>query len=60
LVISDEGIFTLDLMTNFDGSNVDFGDEVLFRYSLKTDFPLIATSDQDFESFPDDLFVIYI
>lgn len=53
-------LFTSDLIANFDGSNVDFGDELLFRYSLETEFPLILTSDKDFESFPDNLHVVYI
>jgi len=58
--IENDKIYSLNLLDNFNGAEVDFGDEVLYRYSLKTDFPLIITSDRDFESFPDNLHVVFI
>jgi hypothetical protein len=45
--IQDDTIYNLDLIENFDGVNVDFGDELLYQYAIKTDFPLIITSDRD-------------
>jgi len=55
-----DNFFTVDNIDSFDGSNVDFGDEMLYKISQSLDFPLIITKDRDFSSFPDDLYIIYL
>lgn len=60
LDIEKDKIYSLNLITNFDGTEVDFGDNILYQYALKTDYPLIITSDRDFESFPNDLHVVFL
>ena len=58
--VSGEPVYSLSLIEDFDGTKVDFGDEVLYRYCLTTDFPIVITFDRDFKSFPDDLHVVFL
>ena len=57
---SSRQIYSLELIQNFDGTKVDFGDEVLYHYALTTEFPLIITADRDFRSFPDNLNIVFL
>ncbi len=53
-------IFNENIIAQFDGAQVDFGDEVFYQIALQTGFPVILTTDRDFAAFRDDLNIILI
>ena len=53
-------IFNEAVLEEFDGAQVDFGDEMFYQIALQTGFPVILTTDRDFASFRNDLNIILI
>lgn len=58
--ISDIKIYVEDVIENFDGTKVDFGDEILYQYASTLKFPFIITMDRDFTNYPDKLNILLI
>ena len=56
--LDDDSIYNEELLNSFDGTKVDFADEIIYKYSTKINNSTILTEDKDFESYPDDVRII--